>query len=312
MTEYWRIRLGREGAHAQACLSGGFVGLDYRVHIDLTGRFGADWRQFNAGHLDLWLERNPGKSRVAAGLACGALWSLGQGMAEDDVLLAPDGNGRFHLGKVTGGYTYAEGEVLPHRRQVQWETESFEKDHFSEDLWRSLRGPQSLVSISKHAGEIAPLAGGSGPVLSVDDDTVEDPSAFALEAHLEDFLVANWSKTALASEYDLYVEDGEVIGQQFPTDTGPMDLLAVSKDGSTLLVVELKRGRASDVVVGQIQRYMGFVKAELATEDQQVRGAIIALEDSKRLRRALEVAPAIDFYRYRVHFELEKGAVTQA
>ena len=36
-------------------------------------------------------------------------------------------------------------------------------------------------------------------------------------------------------------EDGEKIGQQFPTDTGPIDILAISKDKSVLLVVELKR-----------------------------------------------------------------------
>jgi RecB family endonuclease NucS len=44
----------------------------------------------------------------------------------------------------------------------------------------------------------------------------------------------------------------------------PIDILAVSKDGTCLLVVELKRGRASDVVVGQALRYIGYVQDELA------------------------------------------------
>jgi len=35
--------------------------------------------------------------------------------------------------------------------------------------------------------------------------------------------------------------------------------------------VELKKGRASDVVVGQIQRYMGYVLQELAEEHQKVK-----------------------------------------
>ena len=73
-----------------------------------------------------------------------------------------------------------------------------------------------------------------------------------------------------------------------------------------MLVIELKRGRASDVVVGQVQRYMGYVVSELATENQRVRGVIIALEEDQRLRRALTVAPNISFYRYRVRFDLEK------
>jgi restriction system protein len=70
--------------------------------------------------------------------------------------------------------------------------------------------------------------------------------------------------------------------------------------------VELKKGRASDVVVGQIQRYMGYVLEELAEDDQTIRGVIIALEDDLRLRRALKVASNIDFYRYRVSFKLFK------
>ena len=96
-------------------------------------------------------------------------------------------------------------------------------------------------------------------------------------------------------------------GQQFPTDTGPIDLLAISKDKQELLVVELKRGRASDAVVGQIQRYMGYVKEDVAEDHQSVRGVIIALDDDKRIRRALQIAQGIDFYRYEVKFNLIQG-----
>jgi restriction system protein len=132
-------------------------------------------------------------------------------------------------------------------------------------------------------------------------------SEFALERHLEDFLVQNWRNTELARRYDIYEEDGELVGQQYETDTGRIDVLAVSKDRKEILVVELKKGRVSDTVVGQIQRYMGYVKEELAEEGQAVKGVIIALEDDIRLRRALSVAPNIEFYRYKVRFELYKG-----
>ena len=99
-------------------------------------------------------------------------------------------------------------------------------------------------------------------------------------------------------------ETEESSGQQFPTDTGPIDLLAISKDKQELLVVELKRGRASDAVVGQIQRYMGYIQEEIAEDNQRVRGVIIALDDDKRIRRALQIAKGIDFYRYEVKFNL--------
>ena len=70
-------------------------------------------------------------------------------------------------------------------------------------------------------------------------------------------------------------------------------------------MVELKKGRVSDSVVGQIQRYMGFVLDELAEDDQEVKGIIIALEDL-RIRRALKVTRGIEFYRYEVSFKLSK------
>jgi restriction system protein len=108
----------------------------------------------------------------------------------------------------------------------------------------------------------------------------------------------------LAKEYDIYEEDGEQAGQQYTTDTGAIDILAVSKDKRTLLVIELKKGRASDVVVGQVLRYMGYVQEELAEDHQSVKGVIIALEDDQRIRRALAVVPQIAFYRYQVSFKL--------
>ena len=91
--------------------------------------------------------------------------------------------------------------------------------------------------------------------------------------------MANWAFTDLGRGYRIYEVNGERVGQQFPTDTGPIDILAISHDGTELLVVELKRGRASDSVVGQIQRYMGYVAQDLAEPTQRVRGVIIALED---------------------------------
>jgi len=74
-----------------------------------------------------------------------------------------------------------------------------------------------------------------------------------------------------------------------------------------LLVVELKKGRASDAVVGQVLRYMGYVQEELAETGQTVTGVIIALEDDQRIRRALAVAPSIAFYRCQMSFKLLKG-----
>ena len=60
-------------------------------------------------------------------------------------------------------------------------------------------------------------------------------------------------------------------------------------------------------MVGQVQRYMGYVLDELAEPSQAVRGCIVALEDDLRLRRALRATTNVDFYRYTVSFKLFKG-----
>ena len=89
--------------------------------------------------------------------------------------------------------------------------------------------------------------------------------------------------------------------------TSDLEFIYLDKDNKKeLLVVELKKGRASDAVVGQIQRYMGYVKDELAEPGQMVRGVIIAFEDDTRVRRALSVAQNIEFYTYSIQFKLDK------
>jgi len=177
----------------------------------------------------------------------------------------------------------------------------------SSDLRSGLGYGATVCSLDKYAEEIAALLRiEPPPIISSTDPDVGDPSVFALEQHLEDFLIANWTQTELAHRYRIFEEDGQITGKQYMTDTGPLDVLALSHDGDELLVIELKRERASDRVVGQIQNYMGFVKEVLAEPHQVLRGIIIALEDDPGLRRALSVAPEIEFYRYKVSFQLEK------
>jgi restriction system protein len=173
------------------------------------------------------------------------------------------------------------------------------------DLQKSTGSIGTVCDISKYSDEIEMFLKGQPVIVSTDED-IEDPAQFAMEKYLEEFLVSNWDKTELGKDYNIFEEDGEKVGEQYQTDTGPMDILAVSKDKKTVLVVELKKGKASDLVVGQIQRYMGFVKEQLAETGQTVRGVIIAYEDDLKIRRALSVTNNIDFYRYQISFKLSK------
>ncbi|WP_028456295.1 endonuclease NucS domain-containing protein [Chitinilyticum litopenaei] len=307
MKNYYRLMLGKGSIHAADCFAGNFIGADFDLHFDLQPHLGEDWRVFNHQFVPQWQALNPGKSKVAAGLACGALWTVAKGIRSGDVLLCPDGLGAYRVAEVLGDYQYVPGGVLPHRRAVRWFAEIARSD-MSDALRNSCGSIGTVSTISKYASELESLLSTqAAPTLLSTDPEVEDPASFALEKHLEEFLVANWAQTELGQGYDIYSEDGELIGQQYPSDTGPMDILAISKDKQELLVVELKKGRASDAVVGQVLRYMGYVMSELAEPTQRVRGAIIALEDDPRLRRALTAVPNVDFYRYQISFKLVKS-----
>ncbi len=230
------------------------------------------------------------------------LWTLAKEVLVGDRILCPDGNGFYHVAEVVGDYYYAPEKDLIHCRPVRWLQETISRSGMSEALKHSAGSIGTICNISQHRDEIEALIKGISPV--IEEPLLEDPVAFALEKHLEDFLVENWSKTELGKKYDIFKEDGEIVGQQYQTDTGPIDILAIRKDKKEILIIELKKGRASDAVIGQILRYMGYVMEELAEKDQSMKGVVIALEDDKKIRRALIASPNIAFYRYQVDFKL--------
>ena len=311
MKNYYRVMLGQKSVYAEECFAGNFIGTDFGINQDLTNKLPDKLQGFNKEFIPIYLVSHPEKTKIGAGLACGALWTVSKGIQTGDVVLCPDGTGKYRVGEVSGGYTYEPGKILFHRRPVKWLNVAIDREDMSEGLQSSTGVPLTVVgptAITNYRQEIEHLLGNTAPLpITIGGVEIEDQSSFALEKHLEDFLVQNWAQTELGQDYDIYKEDGEPFGKQYPTDTGPLDILAVSKDKKRLLVVELKKGRASDAVVGQTLRYMGFVQDELAEDGQSVHGVIIAHEDDQRIRRALSMTPNIVFYRYQVSFKLVKG-----
>jgi len=82
-----------------------------------------------------------------------------------------------------------------------------------------------------------------------------------------------------------------LVGRQYAIPTGPIDLL-VKDSKRRYVVIELKKGRASDKVVGQLQRYRGYILQELARPGQRVRGMIVSQSVDKRLKYAVSALRA--------------------
>tara|TARA_Y100000768_G_scaffold372450_1_gene340115 strand:- start:391 stop:1272 length:882 start_codon:yes stop_codon:yes gene_type:complete len=138
-------------------------------------------------------------------------------------------------------------------------------------------------------------------VLTEDSNIIMPPSSFVLEKHLEDYICRNWETTVFGKDFNIYEN-----GRQYQTNTGPLDILAKRKDDKEFLVLELKRDMASDVVVGQTLSYMGYIKQNLATNNENVKGCIIATDADQRLRNALSSVSNIDFYEYKINFAMNR------
>lgn len=313
--QYWRVMLkcGKDNKPQTAeCVSAGFVGVDTLIEEDIGDYLSGDKSEFDRRFLPVYMKNRPDRTRIGAGLVLGSLWKVAKVMVPGDIVLSPDGD-KFYVGEISGNYYYAEGKEFLHRRSVKW----LDKQIPRADMPGTLRkgaGRGTVVNVSHYGEDIKQLLGDAGkPMImseaSADNISGESAATFALEKHLEDFLVQNWESISLGRDYDIYRDENGEIAQQFPTDTGFIDILAISKDRKTLLVVELKKGNASDRTVGQTMRYIGYIKNEIAEKGQQVRGAIIAASDDRRnnlrIQRALEAVDNVDFYRYKVAFEIE-------
>lgn len=77
----------------------------------------------------------------------------------------------------------------------------------------------------------------------------------------------------------------KIVGRQYSTTVGPIDLLAQDRKSGEFVVIELKKGRSADKVFGQLSRYMGWVRKNLAT-GQNVVGVIVGSGIDDKLRAA--------------------------
>jgi Holliday junction resolvase-like predicted endonuclease len=135
---------------------------------------------------------------------------------------------------------------------------------------------------------------GSGKELAAFQDMIV--SEKAVEDYLKDHLDVVGSK--IGSKLKL-------VGRQYSTTVGPIDLLTIDTKTGDYIVIELKKGRSADKVYGQCSRYMGWVRKNLAEKGTKVHGVIVAREIDEKLKAARD---AHDTKVYLVEFEMKIGA----
>lgn len=134
----------------------------------------------------------------------------------------------------------------------------------------------------------------------------EDLFAFSMERHLQDFLVANWAHIKEIKDWEIFTSHNEPFVEKDTNSVGRIDILAKHKDQPRWLVIELKRNQTSDQTVGQVLRYMGWVRNNLAKKDETVEGLIICRSVDEGLRSALTVISSVKVWQYEVDFHLKQ------
>ena len=279
-----------------------------------------DISQLSRDQLDAkYAEAYPGRRKGVATKDCNALWRFYHDMSPGDVVIARRGRKLIAgVGEVSSAAFYDEEQGRKRIRnltnefssnfiRVSWRpgaAREFDDQVFgfftmyeiAEEKYRVLSGaPPGAISTS---GDVEPL---SPP---------QELTEFALEKHLENFIIENFEKVFKGS-LALYIDPDGNSGQQYPTvspdgkEIGYIDILAVDTATSDFVVIELKKGRESDRVVGQALRYIGWVKENLCQHGESVRGLIICSDTDMRLGYAAKaVGDLIKVQLYRVDFHL--------
>ena len=144
------------------------------------------------------------------------------------------------------------------------------------------------------------------------NEALGEPTAFKREEFLRDYMADNF-KRVFGDRLKLYHNEDGMPGVEFPIvddagkQMGAIDILATEPASQSYMVIELKREKTSDQVVGQVLRYMGWVQENLCSGGQQVKGMIVCAGQDKRLRLALKPVSdiiAVKLYELSIHLKL--------
>jgi hypothetical protein len=163
-------------------------------------------------------------------------------------------------------------------------------------LWNPTQDPTPIYRDSTVS---SPVGESDAPEQVDPDDSFEGSREFAFERDLRNYLSKNLA--AIEPGLNLY-QDEEFSGVEFPVGGRYIDILATDARGG-YVVIELKVSRGYERVVGQILRYMAWVKQHLAT-GKAVRGIIVANEVSEDLHLAASLIPDLELFEYAISMKL--------
>lgn len=301
MTKYWVIsphNLARpEWEKAwQYDLSHNTIAIGWRELGDVSSY---DRDQLEKAFKEKW----PGAKKGGISYFVNAMWNFWHEIQVGDIVIARKGTKQLAaIGTVTKTAFYdpekgkdrvgSDDHYLPNFIGVEWR-----------DSPRDIRFNEIVFAFS--AIYKTDKDGYDKIMSNISPPNGEKEQTLVLERYLEEIIVSNFDKI-FEGKLELYsIPEGDV-ARQYPTDdVGRIDILAMEPGTNSFVVIELKKGRAVDQVVGQILRYMGWVDERLCEDKQQVKGIIICEGADPKLLRALRMTPNVGLKYYKIDLELE-------
>jgi len=143
--------------------------------------------------------------------------------------------------------------------------------------------------------------------LGIETEIRSASSQFVMESHLRDYLAQNLKHIqGLPAQLGLFTDESGIPGVEYRTGVGFIDILARDTDGA-FYVLELKVSRGSDAVFGQIMRYMGWIRDNLA-KGHPVYGVVVTSGASEKLKYAASEHSGIFLREYELSFSLRSPA----
>jgi len=143
---------------------------------------------------------------------------------------------------------------------------------------------QKIIEFFKSAGYAGRLKEKprTAPLENANNESLPTKSYSISEKNLEHFVIERLDQIEAGLSY---------IGNQISNEAGRIDILCKDKNGRHV-VIELKRGETDDQVVGQVLRYIGWVREKY--NEENVRGIIIVGKKNKYLEYAVSSLPNVE------------------
>lgn len=303
---YWVIRMGEANKYADYAHENNLVAIGWNeLNKDLSEYRALNKKEFFKTIIPL-LDSTYGVNAKSNSMAAGQLFRFSNLVNIGDIVIVPNTKEReIYIGSIEGDYSYYQ--ELPddfkyqHRRKVKW-IKTVSIQDLSQNLRNSIGAMMTIFNINKCADEIESLLRNDANL----GNDIENLESFGLESQLEDFIVENWDKLSLSKNYEILKENDQIVGQQYATSVGRIDILAKNKNGKEWLVIELKKGKSSDQVIGQTLRYIAWIRENEAGTDEKVKGLIITKDQDEKLKYSLKATPDVDLMTYSVNFQLNK------